>query len=434
MQIIEINEYGAKCEPAPGPTPADKTLAAQLAAGGELGARLEVRWLADGKIEVQASSWVGVVCFSGVEIRVLPKLVGGDLKVLQMIEYTRGLDLLKHLPEEQQLATTGNNLFELIVMILVIETKRLLRDGLLRDYRPTEETLPVMRGRLRLRDQFLKRYGALHQLECSFDEYDGDVAENQLLAVALRAAAARLPSGNLRNETRILGAVIGEVCQPRSADPSWYERRISHGRRNARYKTAHELSLLILRGLAVDNLHTAVSQGVNAFMINMNAVFERFVSRLIDDALSGTNLSSTAQRSIRAVIVDESTNHTYSNIRPDLIIADSQSGRRIPVDIKYKLYETAKFASADIYQLFTYAYALGGNTDDKSAGLIYAAATQHTGAALRIMPSAGVTAARLRSTGLGVAAVLDELSTGSTTSVRSRIRQLIEEITGLSIG
>ncbi len=116
-----------------------------------------------------------MVRFSGVEIRVLPKLVGGDLKVLQMIEYTDGLSLLKRLPREQQLAAGGDSLFELIVRLLVVEVRQLLRDGLVRDYRPAQDTLTVLRGRLRLRDQFLRRYGSLHQLDCSFDEYDGDI-------------------------------------------------------------------------------------------------------------------------------------------------------------------------------------------------------------------------------------------------------------------
>ncbi|MBV5246742.1 McrC family protein [Mycolicibacterium sp. PAM1] len=433
MQTIDLVEYESRRVRTAAPTSDDLILAERLAAAGDIDAHLEVRWLADGRIDVQASSWVGVVRFSSVEIRVVPKLVGGTLRVLQMIEYSEGVRLLAHLPPDQQLAVSGDDLFQLLVRVLVGESKLLIRDGLLRDYRPTEDTLAVMRGRLRMRDQFLKRYGSLHRLECNFDEYDGDIAENQLLAASLTAAASHVRASALRNETRMLAGVIGDICQPPTFDPDWYEQRIHYGRRNSRYEGAHKAALLVLRGLALNDLHSASRQGVNAFMVNMNVIFERFVSALVDQALSGTGLRSTPQLSIRAIVVDESTNRTYSNIRPDLVITEVNSARSVPVDIKYKLYDTVKFSSADVYQLFTYAYALGAGAEEKMAGVIYASTTTTSGPALRIKGNTGIAAARLRGAGLDVAAALDNIASGDPTATYCRVRAMLRNITGLAI-
>lgn len=203
-QTIELAEYQTICKPTAKPTPADQQLAERLSAGGELGARLDVRWLVDGRVEVKASSWVGTVRFSGLEIRVVPKLVGGSLRVLRMIEYASGIRMLSHLPPNQRLQAEGSDLFQLIVLALVQEARLLLRDGLIRDYRPMEDSLTVLRGRLRMRNQFLRRFGSLHQLECQFDEYDGDIPDNQLLAAALSISAVRVNDNTLRNETRSL--------------------------------------------------------------------------------------------------------------------------------------------------------------------------------------------------------------------------------------
>jgi len=225
-QTIELVEYQSKSVPSAKPTPADQKLAERLSAEGEIEARLDVRWLINGRVEVKATSWVGVVQFSGLEIRVVPKLVGGALRVLRMIEYSDGVQLLTRLPPDQQLAPTGDDLFELIVRLLVSEVNLLIRDGLIRNYRPMEDSLTVMRGRLRMREQFLRRHGTLHRLECSFDEYDGDIPENQLLAVALAAVMSRVRSSKLRTDTRILTGVMGEICEPASREPEWYSRRI----------------------------------------------------------------------------------------------------------------------------------------------------------------------------------------------------------------
>ncbi len=433
IKVIELAEYQAKCVPAPSPTAADVALASELAAGGDVEARLDVRWLANGMIDVRASSWVGVVRFSAVEIRVLPKLVGGELKVLQMIEYTDRIDLLKHLPPDQQLTAAGDDLFELIVRLLAAEVKQLLRDGLIRDYRPTEETLTVMRGRLRVRDQFLRRYGTLHQLDCAFDEYDGDVPENQLLGAALAAASNRVRNSKLKADTRSLFGVLSGICEPRSFDADWYRNRIHYGRRNSRYRSAHELARLILKGLSLSDLHSAGDHGITAFMLNMNSIFEEFVTALVVNALRGTLLQASGQVALKAVIVEESTSRTYSTIRPDIVITDSVSGRRVPIDIKYKLYGSKKLVPGDVYQLFTYAYALGSAPDSSRAGLIYPADSTSSGPNLRITPMTNVTSAQIRAEGLNVTAVLDDLAVGSAGNVNTLVRSMIQRLSRFAV-
>lgn len=427
-QTIELAEYQTACEPSGNPTHADLKLAEKLSTGK---ARLDVRWLANGQVEVNASSWVGVVQFSELEIRVVPKLVGGTLRVLRMIEYANGIRLLSHLPPDQRLPADGTDLFQLIVMVLVQETKELIRDGLLRDYRPIDDSLTVLRGRLRMRDQFLRRYGALHRLECQFDEYDGDIPENQLLAAALSAAATRVTDDSLRTDARGLAGVIAGTCEPPTGDPEWYTRRIHYDRRNVRYRPAHELAVLVLQGLALDDLHSTGHQGVTAFMLDMNDIFERFVTRLVEDALADSPLQMSAQQSFGAVVVDESTGRTYSTIRPDLVIVDIRSGQTVPVDIKYKLYEDKKLGTEDIYQLFTYAFALGGTESTRNAGLIYAATSAVAGPALQIKPQAAVSGAHIRGAGLDVPVILDGLSGETFPSLLGTVRAMVHDIAAL---
>ncbi|MFA5608472.1 MAG: hypothetical protein WDA07_15100 [Leucobacter sp.] len=429
-RTVELAEYDKECVPAATPTPTDLKLAEKLSAGGSVSARLDVRWLADGHVEINTTSWVGVVQFSALEIRVVPKLVGGSLRVLRMVEYADGIRLLSHLPPDQRLPADGTDLFQLIVMALVQETKELIRDGLIRDYRPTDDSLTVLRGRLRMRDQYLRRYGSLHRLECQFDEYDGDIPENQLLAAALSAAATRVADDKLRTDTRGLAAVLAGTCEPPTHAPEWYTSRIHYDRRNSRYRPAHELAVIVLQGLALDDLHSS-RQGLTAFMLDMNAVFERFVTRLVSEALVGTSLEVGAQQSFGAVVVDESTGRTYTTVRPDLVIIENRSGRTVPVDIKYKLYEDKRFGTGDIYQLFTYAYALGGSESTRNAGVLYAATAAVTGPALRIKPQSGVSGAHIRGAGLDVAGILDGLNGALSASVLRTVRNIVHDITAL---
>lgn len=429
---ISLDEYKSARAPSGPPSAGDLRLAALLA-GRDVEPRLTVRWLAGNEIDVTASSWVGVVRFSRVEIRVLPKLVGGPLRVLRMLEYSSGPNLLKRLPTHRPLPSDGDDLFELICVLLAEETKALVGDGLLRDYRPVEESLQVLRGRLRHRDQYLRRYGQLQPLECSFDEYDSDVPENQLLAAALRVARNQVHGLDVKLAISRLVTLFDDACHPPTSDPDWYERVIQYDRRNARYRPAHELALLVLRHVAFHDIYNtrAGHAQVSAFMIDMNIVFERFVTRLVHDSLVDTNLVVTPQSSIRTVIHNDATNQPYGAIRPDLMIFNTQTGRRAPIDVKYKLYDAKKVSPGDIYQLFLYAYALGEGDSPHHAGLLYPADRPINGPLLSIRPIASPPAARITGAGLDVPRALDSIGTGDVTSLQSSVRELVSRVTGL---
>ncbi len=151
--IIELSEYQRRRVAVSAPTEADVRLADKLM-GDDTNGRLSVRWLASGEVDVTASSWVGVVRFTHVDVRVVPKLVGGALRVLRMLDYAAGVNMLGRLPLNRPLPANGSDLFDLICLLLGQETEALIRDGLLQDYRATDDTLKVLRGRLRYRDQF----------------------------------------------------------------------------------------------------------------------------------------------------------------------------------------------------------------------------------------------------------------------------------------
>lgn len=429
--VIELSEYQRARVTVADPTNEDLRLADRLTGDGH-DPRLAVRWLANGDIDITASSWVGVVRFSSLDIYVVPKLVGGALRVLRMLEYAAGVSMLLRLPADRELPAKGRDLFDLICLLLAQETEALVRDGLLRDYRATDDTLEVLRGRLRYRDQYLRRFGRLDRLECHYDEYNSDTPDNQLVAAGLTVARRRANDPAIRFALGRLAGLFAEACQPVSTDADWYEATIRYDRRNHRYRPAHELAKLVLRCLAFDDLYATDGTNVTAFLLDMNAVFERFATRLVHDALAPTPLRASGQHRIRAVIRDDRTERTYSAITPDLVIEDATNGRTVPIDIKYKTYDARKIATADIYQTFLYAYSLGTEPDERRAGILYPSAEPSPGARLSIKPVTGPTAARITAAGIDVPAVLDALTGHNRDEMLDEMRRTVAAITGLS--
>jgi 5-methylcytosine-specific restriction enzyme subunit McrC len=431
--VVTMGEYETVRSDAHSPTDGDLRLADHLMSSGT-DVRLGVRWLADGRVEVASSSWVGVVRFSQIEIRVVPKFVGGSLQVLRMLDYCSGVGMLRYLPSESQLPSEGNDLFDLICLLLARESEMLIREGLLRGYREVEEVLTVLKGRLRYRDQFMRRFGRLDQLECRFDDYDTDVLENHLVAAALRRARPRARDHGIRFSVSRFAAVFEEACQPLSFDPDWYESRLNYHRGNGRYRPAHELAKLVLQGRALEDIYDASGVNTNAFLIDMNKVFEKFVSLLITEAIAPTSLGVIEQQRLGAIIRDDRTDRSYSTIVPDLVIHDRVSGRSIPIDIKYKLYEAQKFSTSDIFQAFVYAYALADDASERRAGILFPASKSIDGPRLSIRPSKGPAAARIAGGAIDVPRALSALhDPPARAELLADVRALVADITGFEI-
>ncbi len=428
---VELGEYKRCRLPAPPPTETDERLAHHLSSDGDPSARLDVRWLANGDVDIQATSWIGVVHFTDLRVHVVPKLVGGSLQVLRMLEYATGISILSRLPADRPRPPEGESLLDLICLLLTEEAHALIRDGLLRDYRATTDTLDTLRGRLRYRDQVLLRYGQIDRIHCDFDEYDADTPENHYVAAALHVAHRRCTDPDIRFAALRLASIFEAACNPPHQDPARYEQAITYNRRNDRYRTVHELAGMLLRGLAFDDLFDRSQGRLGAFMMDMNVVFERFITRLVDDALqSPSHLRSSSQVRLRAVIRNDDTGRTYTTLRPDLVIEDTHTGERVPIDVKYKLYDARKLNASDIYQSFIYAYALASDSNQR-AGLIYPAESRVSGPSLTVKPLTGPASAHVRGAGLDVPAILDGLGGADRSQVFDDVRASVGRICGL---
>ncbi|MDE0775113.1 MAG: restriction endonuclease [Nocardioides sp.] len=300
---------------------------------------------------VTAEYWVGTVARGDLVVRVAPKV--GAVQVLRLLAMVDGAaDLV--IDDERVGVADDADLSAVLARMFVLEAERALAAGPLRGYRTEDQTLPVLRGRLRLRDQYLRRFGQLSPLEVTVDEWTVDTAENRLIRSAA-LALLRLPGlpaaveVDLRRLDRVL--VDAERIVPGAAILAWQPTRL-----NARLHALLGLAELTLRHLSIES---AVGETVvHGFRVNMAHLFERLVAKLLLEADPAWSTQVTLP-------LDEGQ---HLSIRPDLA-RDDGTGWSGVADTKYKvLDEAGKVSNADVYQLVTYCARLG-----LSAGhLIYA--------------------------------------------------------------
>ena len=282
----------------------DRRLATRLTE--EPKGRLAIDELHNG-VRITARSWVGLVQFSAFQLQIVAKLAGDNLNLVELIDYATGLDALARYPGFRSISGTGTSLFDLIALLFVEACERALRAGLLSDYCEVEDDLPVVRGRLLVRQQVLKRFGKIDRLECRYDEYLTNIPENQIVFAGLSVCASRVGNALVAMRVRRLLTIMSEACSLHDCDWQQTRKTLIYNRMNEHYRESHDLAWLILDGLGIEDIFAGGAQRCYAFLLDMNGLFENFVTRWFRELFRNSLFQVIPQAKDRSIIWDAPT-------------------------------------------------------------------------------------------------------------------------------
>ncbi|MET8563285.1 restriction endonuclease [Streptomyces flaveolus] len=266
--------------------------------------------------------------------------------------------------------TVGTGAYDDVVPALAHAVERqidrALRLGVLQGYREVEESALVMRGRLREAEQTRRHFGRTPPVEIVHDAYTADTAENRILRAATERLL-RLPDvpGTVRRRLAHQRVRLADA-QPlvRGQElPRWQPSRL-----NSRYQAALRLAEAVLRDTSPEHRPAgADALAVDGFLLDMNKLFEDFVTVALREALREHGLTARLQDSHHLDIAG------LVRLRPDLVVRTGDGRTPLAVvDAKYKVEKADGLLNADLYQALTYATVLGL----REAHLVYAAGRQ----------------------------------------------------------
>lgn len=270
--------------------------------------------------KLTAKQFVGGFEVDGLRVIVRPKIDPQNLFLMLEV----GLPADAWLPEAMEYAET-QDLLSALISFFARTAETTLARGHYHSYRHHEEDLLTLRGRLDFSRQF-RRGGQLVPMACSYDDFTADVAENRYLKAAMQRAirVAGVPPVDRRRLMRLLVALEDVTDAPVDADDI---DRITFTRLNDHYLPAMRLARLILANLTLRDQHGDTT--ASAFMLDMNDLFERFVTERLRQELAD-RIDVEGQQRGRLDTAGSVT------IRPDLVFRCD--GRTVGLaDIKYKL-------------------------------------------------------------------------------------------------
>lgn len=291
---------------------------------------------------VTASSYVGSLVVDGVELLIRPKINPENLFLL----LEPGLPPSAWRKEAFDYDSTSD-LLPSVVAFFARAVETTLGRGVLRSYRARDESLVALRGRPDVVGQF-KRAGVLTPVACAYDDFSEDVVENRVLRAAVRLAL-RVPRVDVGERQRLMRQLVAlDGVADMDVRPDTVDS-IQMTRLNQHYAQALGLARLVLANLTLTDVRGSTS--ACSFMVDMNDLFQRFVTERLRRELRG-----------RLNVIDEPIVHLglgrQVTMQPDLVFRASDGTVRYVGDVKYKVAAEARGRSGDYYQLLAYTTAM----------------------------------------------------------------------------
>ena len=295
---------------------------------------------------LKPGSVVGAFEVADLSVSIRPKL--GIPKLMFLACYA--MDAFDLHEGERYHFEEAETLPDAMALSLGVAARKAFERGLLHGYRTVEDSLHTVRGRIRMNDQLRHRFSMPFPVEVRYDEFTEDIVANQLVkAAAWELGRTRLRAQKAREGLREVAARLGNVSlvefRPHDVPEVGFDRL------NERYREVVMLSRLVLdRRFFEFGRGTVAAPG---FHMNMNVVFQRFVTRALRETLGVSDQTLRSDDGLTDIWLDEDDR---IELKPDLSWWDGSRCTFVG-DAKYKHIQS-NVPNADLYQLLAYATTL----------------------------------------------------------------------------
>jgi 5-methylcytosine-specific restriction enzyme subunit McrC len=237
-------------------------------------------------------------------------------------------------------------LFEPLVDLFNALVAKRVRRGLYQSYLEHQDNLSVFKGRLSVQHHLNLNLARPDHAFCRYSQRTHDIEDNQIIKWTLRVLLSVFPwSTKTIQSLRANFHQFEAVSLIRPARSAFRDRH--YHRLNEDYRLLHDLCWLFLEKKSISERAGAI--GFRGFLLDMNELFEQFISTAFQVAGQKTRLAVVSQASAYLSLYPV-------RIRPDITI---RAGNIVVVivDAKYKR-RFDVYDNPDVYQMLAYATAL----------------------------------------------------------------------------
>lgn len=313
------------------------------------------------------SSWVGIITTHNHIINFKSKLDKKNTdevatsNLFYMISYLNNIEKLVLDTKHYSKIKEGKFFFDVLAKIFVCEFQKIFKRGLLKKYVKYREKTGFLKGKLQLKLQ--ANQIVQNKFNCEFDDLTHNNIENQSIMLTADILSKLVKNPHLKLELKkIVSLLEDEILLNKNITRNDL-RKIKFNRLNNHYKYILQVCEYVITKKFISSIHQTSDYNCCNFLVDMNQVYEDFVTKLFTEIIGEEEFSSFD-------ILSQHSNNTLVkkgrkfNTKPDLLISENGEIRYI-LDIKYK---SEKVRSGDFYQICAYSLAY---PNVKQAFLLY---------------------------------------------------------------
>jgi 5-methylcytosine-specific restriction enzyme subunit McrC len=315
------------------------------------GYKTKEKFFSVGNRRIKFNNYVGVIQVKNLTIEILPKADNnGELESSKEKWHNALITMLKECKliklntiSNAKLKLKSASILDLYYDLFLSETETIFKHGLRKNYRPIEENLNKVKGKILFTNHIRKNAFHKERFFVEHEIFDADNKLNQILLKALLVlkTIAHNPNHNIRINKLLLNF---EDVSEESITEKWFEI-LTFDRNTERYRQAITLAKLIILRYSPDL--KGGNENVLAIMFDMNMLYENYVYR---------KLKTLQNDSDNPIIKVKEQNRTpfweTRGLRADIIVETKD--KRLVIDTKWKVLKDNKPSDADLKQMFVY--------------------------------------------------------------------------------
>lgn len=313
-----------------------------------------------GNQEIKFGHYCGIISLGNLSIEILPKIYGVEVDagssryaLVRMLSKARRLKLRR--AGTAGVALQKHSLLDVFILNFCDQLHAQLMQGRIRKYIERKENLNVLRGRLRIEQQFKQNLAHRERLFCQYDELSEDNVHNQVLKYVLKILLRTAIGNRARIQVAELLMRFDPISES-SADAALLDS-LSFDRSTARYEAIFDQCRWFIGGLHPDVL--AGKETCVSLLFDMNQLFETYVGVELRKKAWSEGLRVREQGPRKYFARRQDTDEHVFMMKPDISFLNESNKIVAIADAKWKILDEGEkkvgISQADLYQMESYA-------------------------------------------------------------------------------
>jgi len=313
-----------------------------------------------GHHSVKFAHYCGVISLGNLSLEILPKIYGKETEpgacrkaLIKMLVKARRLKAQRGGPAN--IALQKHVLLDVFILHFCDQLHAEIIQGMIRHYVERNENLNVVRGRMRVEQQFKHNLAHRERLYCQYDELSADNPHNQVIKHVLRLMT-KVSTGVMARKQLTELLMRFDAISDVKVDLQMIDS-LTLNRSTCRYESIFKQCRWFLQGL-----HPDVLVGHNScitLLFNMNRLFESYVANVLRKLAWAYGKRLREQGPQKYMVRRGDRDEQLFLMKPDMVFLDSDNRFVAIADAKWKMLDDREkklgISQADLYQMAGYA-------------------------------------------------------------------------------